>query len=405
MSARRNSCVKQPLAIVGASTRSAAASAVRSGFQPLAADLFADADLRRIATSTRISPYPDGFLDWLRTTEPPGWMYTGALENYPELVDQMAWIAPLLGNPGDVLTRVRSPWELSNTLRSVGLLFPETVASADGLRNDGTWLAKTYQGASGSGVRSIEPGTGGGAPNDDGEGWARNAVYQRRVAGVPCAAVYVAMEGTASLLGVTRQIIGESWLGGHGFQYGGSIGPWPVSTTTRAALVRIGDVLAEQFELTGLFGVDFILAGDDVWTLEVNPRYTASVEIVERFTGTFAMGAHVTACNGAFASGQRAGPFAAPNADVDAAHSNFHGKAILFAKRDLAITQLFADLALEEALREPWPMIADVSPAGTLIDAGRPVLTMFAKGSMVEDVEQHLRERVVEIEAKLYSER
>ena len=64
----------QSLAIVGASTRSAAASAVRAGFHPLAADLFADADLQRIATTTRIRPYPEGFLDWMRSVEPPAWM-------------------------------------------------------------------------------------------------------------------------------------------------------------------------------------------------------------------------------------------------------------------------------------------------------------------------------------------
>src|SRR5215218_3406460 len=143
----------QPLGIIGASTRAAAASAVRAGFQPLAADLFADEDLRRIATATRISPYPDGFADWLRAVEPPAWMYTGALENHPELVDQMAWIAPLLGNPGDVLARVRSPWELRDSLHRAGLLFPETRASGEGLPVDGSWLAKTYNGASGSGVR------------------------------------------------------------------------------------------------------------------------------------------------------------------------------------------------------------------------------------------------------------
>src|SRR5919106_1235059 len=120
----------QPLAIVGASVRAAAASAVRAGFQPLAADLFADADLRRIATATPISPYPEGLLDWLRAVEPSAWMYTGALENHPELVDQMAWIAPLWGNPGDVLERVRSPWKLADVLRREGLLFPETRESA-----------------------------------------------------------------------------------------------------------------------------------------------------------------------------------------------------------------------------------------------------------------------------------
>ncbi len=63
-------------------------------------------------------------------------MYTGALENHPELVDQMAWIAPLLGNPGEVLARVRSPWELSKALNMAGFLFPEMCTTSASLPID-----------------------------------------------------------------------------------------------------------------------------------------------------------------------------------------------------------------------------------------------------------------------------
>src|SRR6478752_5928272 len=277
---------RSPLAIVGASTRSAAASTLRAGFQPLAADLFADADLRQIATATRISPYPEGFVDWMRTIEPPAWMYTGALENHPDLVDQLAWIAPLWGNPGEVLARVRSPWDLSQSLTNAGLLFPEICNSADGLPRDGSWLFKTYSGASGSGVRAwnAESSKEHRAKSEEVIG-----CYQKRIEGVPCAAVFVATDGAAKLLGVTRQLIGEPWLGSHGFQYSGAIGPLPVSEFVRNTLEELGNVLAADFELIGLFGVDFILHGESVWTLEVNPRYTASVEIVERFTGVSAI--------------------------------------------------------------------------------------------------------------------
>jgi predicted ATP-grasp superfamily ATP-dependent carboligase len=384
--------VKSPLAIVGASTRAAAASALRAGFQPLAADLFADADLRRIATATRISPYPEGFVDWLRAVEPPAWMYTGALENHPELVDQMAWIAPLWGNPGDVLTRVRSPWELAAVLRTAGLLFPEIRASADGLPEDGSWLTKTYRGASGSGVREL-----GRAQRAGSEEFSVSAhvCYQKRIAGTPCAGVYVAAEGEATLLGATRQLIGEPWLGAHGFQYAGSIGPWPISETTHSTLIRLGNVLAEQFDLVGLFGVDFILAGEEVWALEVNPRYTASVEIVERFSGVSAIAAHATACGGV---SDETGPQRAATREK----TRVCGKAILFARHDLIISERFAQQSIEESARRPWPTLADVSPAGTPIEAGRPILTVFAEGDSVGIVERELRERVGEIENKLY---
>ncbi len=402
---------RPPLAIVGASTRSAAASAVRAGFQPITADLFADADLQRIATTTRIRPYPAGLLDWLRTIEPPAWMYTGALENHPELIDEMAWIAPLLGNSGEVLARVRSPWELAGAMQRAGSLFPETRASAEGLPHDGSWLVKTYRGASGSGVRILGETRKQGDRETRRESIAGSEpgsscfVYQRRVDGMPCAAVYIASGGSAALLGITRQLIGEPWLGAHGFQYAGSIGPWPVSEAHLATLADIGNSLAKRFELVGLFGVDFILdgEGEDVWPIEVNPRYTASVEIVERCTAVGAIAAHVAACGGPSAREARAGASSPPvESEPSPARSATHnGKAILFAKHDLVISRAFADETLAEASQTPWPTLADVSARGTLVEAGRPILTMFADGSSVEQVEQGLRDRVVELENAL----
>jgi predicted ATP-grasp superfamily ATP-dependent carboligase len=381
----------QPLAIVGASTRSAAASAARAGFQPLAADLFADVDLRRIATATRISPYPAGLADWLRAVEPQAWMYTGALENHPDLVDEMAWIAPLWGNSGDVLARVRSPWELSRVLGAADLLFPEIRESPNRLPLDGSWLVKTYRGASGSGVR-VWGETG--RPGDK-ETWrhpeADNSlespylVYQKRIAGSPCGVTFVAADGVAQLLGITRGLIGESWLGAHGFQYAGSIGPWPVSDNTRAALARLGNVLAAEFELVGLFNADIVLDGEVAWVLEVNPRYTASTEIVERFSGLNAIEKHAAACRGRGLNEL--------GGDTTREKAAACGKAILYARRDLVVSRQFAEWSLAEATREPWPTLGDVSPAGTPIDAGRPILTVFAGGSDADEVEQQLRER------------
>jgi uncharacterized protein len=406
--------MKQPLAIVGASTRAAAASATRAGFQPLAADLFADADLRRIATTTRVAPYPEGLVDWLRSVEPPAWMYAGALENHPELVDQMAWIAPLYGNPGDVLARIRSSWELAKSLQRAGLLFPETRDTNAGLPGDGGWLVKTYQGASGSGVHELT------AEKDAADvAGGQTHVFQRRISGTPCAAVYVAMNGEANLLGVTRQLIGPAWLHSRGFQYAGSIGPWPISDATRATLVKLGNVLAAEFELVGLFGVDFMLDGDEVWTVEVNPRYTASVEIVERATGVKAIALHVAACTNETSDIKRAGllgtrrgePSSAPNVNVSVGGGDaparsecaHQGKAILFAKRDVIVPQSFAERAFVEATRAPWPTLADVPIAGSPIEAGRPVLTIFAEAQNADAVEPQLRDRVVEVERELYT--
>jgi predicted ATP-grasp superfamily ATP-dependent carboligase len=405
--------VRPSIAIVGASARAAAASAVRAGLQPITADLFADADLRAIATATRISPYPEGLVDWFRAVEPSAWMYTGALENYPELVDQLAWLAPLWGNPGDVLTHVRSPWELAKALGDAGLLFPEMRESAEDLPRDGSWLAKTYQGASGSGVTEyVERGRQGDKEtrratisNSESPGLPVSLspclVYQRRIAGTACSAVFVGEAGTASVLGITRQLVGETWLGAHGFQYAGSIAPHTVSEAAQETIARIGETLTKQFELRGLFGVDFILDLDRVWTLEVNPRYTASVEIVERATGAPVLAMHAAACaEGLEARDWAIGSRISPR--PRAPGTLCCGKAILFAKREIVISEAFAQMTLAEALLRPWPTLADVSTAGTPIEAGRPILTIFASGATADDVEGRLRIRADELERQLY---
>ena len=80
----------QPLAIVGASVRAAAMSALRAGLAPVAVDLFADADLRALCPAERVTSYPRGLAEWLADAPAGAWLYTGGLENHPVLVASMA---------------------------------------------------------------------------------------------------------------------------------------------------------------------------------------------------------------------------------------------------------------------------------------------------------------------------
>jgi len=379
----------RPIAIVGASVRAAAASAVRAGYEVRAADVFADADLARVAQATAVSPYPQGLHDWLRRLDPQplAWMYTGALENHPDLVDALAAVCRLWGNGGDTLRRVRSPWQLADALQQAGLQFPETRPSADGLPCDGSWLAKTCRGASGSGVR---PWRGQPAVPRTTE-----LVYQRRVPGVACSAVFVAAQGTAELLGVVKQLVGEDWLGAAAFQYCGAIGPWPVGASAQAEIVRIGRELAARFELVGVFGVDLVVDGDAVWTIEVNPRYPASAEVLDRTLGTNVVASHIEACRE-----RHFAKFAPKNAHAQ------EGKAIMFAKVPLTISASFVDWALAlSQYSTGWPSISDIPRAHTQIPCGGPVATVFARGTNVEEIVAELKSRVAELEQRLYSHR
>jgi predicted ATP-grasp superfamily ATP-dependent carboligase len=149
-----------------------------------------------------------------------------------------------------------------------------------------------------------------------------------------------------------------------------------------------------------------ILKADEVWTVEVNPRYTASVEILERAMGVHTIRLHVDACTEVLQVPQRAGASSPPSGDVtlggEDAPARAHGKAILFAKKEVILNREFVDFAFAESQTSPWPTLADISATNEPIEAGRPILTVFAEGDTDEAVEQRLLERVVELEHEIY---
>ncbi len=202
--------------------------------------------------------------------------------------------------------------------------------------------------------------------------------------------MFLAAHGTAELLGVTRQLVGCSWAGASGFRYVGSIGPVAFDSRTYHEFQRIGHCLAAAFPLCGLFGIDTIVAGPDVWTIEVNPRYTASVEILERMTGLVALGLHQEVCHGAALP--RVAPLIA---------DRLHGKAVVFARVDCTISDAFYRRLDTIRSCTGGCEFADLPQVGTTIRAGQPILTTLTQGRDVREVHHRLRISAGEIHALL----
>jgi predicted ATP-grasp superfamily ATP-dependent carboligase len=360
--------------VVGASARAAAFSARRAGLEPFCADLFADLDLAACASVTLLvgAEYPAQLQRVIQTGPAAPWMYTGALENQPELVGCLAECRPLWGNGRGVLRRVRDPFQLAACLGRAGVPHPQVRGDRAGLPTDGTWLAKPLAGAGGRGVRPWRGGAAGRAGTTE----SNTHYFQQRIDGVACAAVFVADGRQSVLIGVTRQLVGEPALHAEAFHYCGSIGPLALDHGLNQDVERLGQVLAAQFGLVGLFGVDGILADGCFWPVEINPRYTASVEVLELALGVPTMALHRDACTRG----------AVPQSDAirDASSSDAGrvtiGKAILFAPEDLTVPDLSPWLSDAIACPGRWPVprIADVPHAGERIAARRPICTVFA---------------------------
>ena len=367
--------------IAGASARAAAFSAQRSGFEPYTVDMFADSDLVRFFSATRVADYPCGIAEALEKLPPGPWMYTGALENHPDLIDEIARKRPLYGNAGKRIRQVRNPRRMAEAFRDADLLYPEVVSHLEQIPHRQGWLRKPFQSAAG---RYIEPLRQHHREN-------KKFYYQSQIQGWPCSAVYLVSCTTVHLLGVTYQLTGCDWAGAAAFAYAGSIGPVQLERKIRKQFERIGETLQSVFAVRGLIGVDAVIADNEVWTVEVNPRYTASVEILERAGQTGLISQHASVFG--------------LDCDVRPCRTDtsmMHGKAICYAEKPLVMTRPFLEWVQKVNLEDgTWPQLADIPTVGSSIGKGQPVLTIFTSGADVDEVKNQLQLKMVALNRRL----
>jgi predicted ATP-grasp superfamily ATP-dependent carboligase len=368
----------ETILIVGASARAAAMSAQRGGMNPWAADMFGDRDLQACCPCERIENYPHGLERALAAAPAGPWMYTGALENYPDLVDRIAALRPLYGMGGESLRAVRDPQRLAAVVHADGFSAPRCSRSSANVPTDGSWLSKPQASAGG---HHIVPWHGEVGHAVRGGAAARSPRYfQEQVDGLPASAVCIGTRDGANCLGVTRQLLGLPWCGANRgtdrFRYCGSIGPLDLSAQLAERFEELGSTMARSFGLVGLFGVDVIVHGDEIWAIEVNPRYTASIEVLERICAMNAVNLHIQAFSASSASSAFQTLKRREHRGRRAA-----GKAVLYAPSNVVIRPAFLDWAESQNSGLAWPTVADIPSPGTKIRAAQPIVTVFAEDS------------------------
>jgi predicted ATP-grasp superfamily ATP-dependent carboligase len=147
--------------------------------------------------------------------------------------------------------------------------------------------------------------------------------------------------------------------------------------------VAITDAVVADFGLVGVGGIDFVTRDGVVFPVEVNPRWTASMELAERAYGLSVFAAHVRGCAGVL-----------PELDLAALRrgSGAVGKAVLFARRTVTMGDT-----------RPWLAdgdLRDVPHPDERIPRGHPICTIFARGRTATECRAALGERA----ARLYDE-
>jgi uncharacterized protein len=345
--------------------------AMRDGHAVVAFDLFGDLDLRRRASRVVARPGVSALVDAAAEVAARGVVYGASFENHPALVARLAERHVLLGNTAPTLRAVRHPQRLGAALGDAGLAYPRTFATPPADRSV-LWLRKPLRGGGGTRVRAWR---GGRLP--------AGAVVQERIEGVACSAAAVGDGVDAVVLGITEQLVGQRTFGVRGYRWCGNVVPPRLPAGERDALLgqarAICSCLAAGFALQGLFGVDLIWDGERAWTLEVNPRPTASLEAIEEAHGMAAFGAHLRACAGEL-----------PQLEI--ARRGAAGKAVLFATEDVVIGD--SERWLERGVR-------DVPHPGERIAAGRPICTVVATAATPEDALAGLEAQATRLRSEL----
>ncbi|HAL13070.1 MAG TPA: hypothetical protein DCP67_04590, partial [Planctomycetaceae bacterium] len=96
--------------------------------------------------------------------------------------------------------------------------------------------------------------------------------------------------------GITRHLRMTRRLGVTRFQYCGSVGPLRVADSLSMAISTMASEIAHRCGIVGLFGLDFKVRNNQIWLLEINPRFTASMDLLSNGTGANLIQQHIDAC-------------------------------------------------------------------------------------------------------------
>jgi uncharacterized protein len=345
--------------VTGLSVRAMAASAVEAGYDIIALDYFGDQDLRRLAESWSLrrnssARYSAGALyQNACKLSYDAVAYTSNLENHPEILDRFAEDGTIIGNSPRVIRAVRCGAALFPRLGSAGFPVPRTfsaVKSNDPSPNS-QWLIKPLLSGGGHGIRFFQ----------DGHLPGPEYLIQEYIPGRSCSAAFVANGYDCVVLGITQQLMGMPQFGSQDFRYCGNllILPEALSPELLNQVRKLTAFLTGEFGLTGVNGIDFMLHDGQVYPIEVNPRYSASMELIEEAYGLPVFDLHA----------QAALEGKLPDFKLESSMHETRGfaKGILFSDRRFILPDV------------DWPagIARDISRPGVTLRKGDPVCTLL----------------------------
>ncbi|HMD88547.1 MAG TPA: ATP-grasp domain-containing protein [Anaerolineaceae bacterium] len=375
---------------MGVSVRALAESAVASGYNIVGLDAFGDWDLQTMCECYSLRRdfhhrfSANGLYKASRRLSFDAVVYTANLENYPDIVGRLAKNSLVLGNSKEVLMRVRHWPSLYSILKKEGFRSPITLYELEErqMETSQKWLIKPMHGGGGHQMSFWRAG----------KKLRQGSMLQEYYSGISCSASFVSNGVEAVVIGMTEQLTGLPEFGGREFTYCGNLLPLIYAEDNADTsqildqIQRIANLLTREFNLVGVNGMDFIINEGQVYLLEVNPRYSSSMELIERAYHLPIFDLHMRAIS----KGEL------PDFDIAKKTVNperFYGKAILYAEEDGQAPR--TETWIERDIR-------DVPHPGETLFRGKPICTVLADGTTRNDCYAKLVAQVDKLKGEIY---
>jgi predicted ATP-grasp superfamily ATP-dependent carboligase len=359
--------------ILALSGRALAQAARRTGADVIVADLFGDEDTRRLARryvlpgSLEHGVDGEALLDWVRSLDVPliGIVYGTGFEASPELLGELARIAPLIGNRPETVAAMKDPDAFATLLKRLGLPHPEIAASPrPGVR----WLRKRRGGCGGTHIEVAIPRPTTADPR---------YYFQVVAPGHAVSALFVADGKAARVLGLSEQWTAPSL--GQPFRFGGSAGPLQVAATLAAEIDEACQAITAAAGLVGLNSLDTLVDGERFTVLEVNPRPSGTLDLFLHRADMDLWSYHLRGVQGEL-------PEIALSIAEDA-----RAAVILYADQARAIPASF-----------DWGAgVADIPAPLSRVAAGMPICTVIADGPDTDNARAVAERRAAELLSRL----
>ena len=198
-----------------------------------------------------------------------GLVIGSGFEGKHHLLREANEILPLYANPLSVFKCLENPILFFEKLKLLKVPFPQVNLSAGSLEDLGPgWIMKDLGSSGGRGNKELF-----------GRKSKSSEYFQKQFPGMAVSLSFFADGQNVMPLGYSKTVTTKQ--SNLPFVFCGLDGPIELNHSIDQEALRFSKVIAQTFKLRGFNGIDFLVSDNSVYFLDLNPRITASFEILQ----------------------------------------------------------------------------------------------------------------------------